>query len=214
MVQAILSGSKTMTRRIMKPQIRCDHLSFTEAPWKNDPTTWSKSEDGGYGEGWFCSLCGNGVQYNGHGIKCPYGKIGDVLWVRETSAITVSSGPSNKLTRWYKADNPVIPPNVKFKWKPSIFMPKGSCRIKLEITGIRVERLVSISWEDCRDEGIERSSDASGHTWYKNYAEKEPYNYKDPKGSFMSLWTKINGEKSWYENPWVWVISFKKINHV
>lgn len=205
MVQSTQKGIKTMTRRVK------GFKAINEAP----DTVIFKRLEVRKGVMWaiFEELTDWPVE-----MKCPYGNVGDVLWVRETSAITVSSGPSRKLTRWYKADNPVIPANVKFKWKPSIFMPKGSCRIKLEITDIRVERLQDISEDDAKSEGVEQYiySGRSSYFAYKDYLNRTPHSERDildATGSFISLWASINGEGSWESNPWVWVISFKKINH-
>jgi len=138
-----------------------------------------------------------------YSTKHPYGEIGDILWVRET-------WQDLGFGIWiYKADDP------KFggKWKPSIFMPKYASRIKLEITNIRAERLQDISYEDAVKEGIESSNEFGGNEGYlhqyKNYQGKD-FDC-DSIGSFLSLWESINGEGSWYDNPWVWVIEFKKL---
>lgn len=194
MVQAILRGSKTMTRRIIKQQP--DGQLFP---------------------------CGTGLKYwarvpnnlKEKYVKCPYGELGDILWVRETYASAISSAPSHKVTRWYKADNQVIPSNVEFKWKPSMFMPKGFCRIYLEITGIRVERLHSISETDAQLEGtmltVFSNGDSEFARLWRDYTEKYAGFYT-AKESFISLWEKINGKQSVESNPWVWVIEFKKID--
>src|SRR5689334_11061640 len=84
MVRAILDGRKTMTRRIVKPQPKdcsSNHKAYEEAEWKNEPPKFisDKGENA-----WFCLYCGNGVNPDGSALKCPYGKPGDLLWVRET----------------------------------------------------------------------------------------------------------------------------------
>ena len=113
--------------------------------------------------------------------KCPYGKPGDRLWVRETFFV---DGPRIQ----YRADHHGAPKETI--WKPSIFMPRSASRILLEITDIRVERLHDISADDEKKEGI-----------YSPIHEL----------LFWALWQKINGPESWDANPWVWVITFKKI---
>jgi hypothetical protein len=103
----------------------------------------------------------------------------------------------------YRADfNKNAPSNIT--WKPSIHMPKAACRIFLEITNIRVERLKDISEEDAVKEGVEVVK-----TGYKDYITEG--SISDAYWSFYSLWYKINGRESWSSNPYVWVIEFKQI---
>lgn len=123
------------------------------------------------------------------------------------------------------ADNP--PEKVEKKrvenvvgWykRPSLFMPYYASRILLEITDVRVERLQDISEADAISEGVESWVEdrmKSRPTHYKIYYQTNP---KDPdsysstaKVSFETLWQSINGPESWNENPFVWVITFKKI---
>lgn len=145
--------------------------------------------------------------------KCKYGKVGDILWVRETFH-------EDKAGYLYKADyspealrivqtNPI----TKMKWKPSIFMPKDACRLFLEITSIKVKRLHDISEEDAIKEGAKPCSDELS-------MENRLNNYNNPSNAtyplvyvvgFKNLWKSINGEASWNLNPWVWVIGFKKV---
>jgi hypothetical protein len=135
-------------------------------------------------------------------FKCPYGKIGDVLWVRET---------------WFKMDGQFIyKADVKYpkslKWKPSIFMPREACRLRLEITDIRVERLHDISEEEAIKEGIQYIGNYPEHgvDIYKHYWAHNIVGVQNPIESFKSLWQSIND--NWDKNPFVWVIEFKKIN--
>ena len=94
-------------------------------------------------------------------------------------------------------------------WKPSIHMPRAACRILLEVTGVRVERLNSISHEDAQAEGMELTGwrltysvpDSGGEVW-------------TPYDNFAQLWESIYGEESWKANPWVWVIEFKVVPNV
>ncbi len=148
MVQAILSGRKTQTRRVIK---RFTDFGITD--------------------------------------HCAYGKVGDILWVRETW----QKVEHPELKYRYRADH-LNPTSVT--WKPSIFMPKDACRIFLEVTEIKVERLQDISEEDAIAEGVE----------VPTYKETELAKYKT---NFSILWEFINGEESWESNPWVWAITFK-----
>lgn len=179
MIRAILDGRKSQTRRIVKPQPESvDHVNHKIIPYNGSAEFLMKN------------------------TICPYGKIGDVLWVRETFHLV----PPNMV--FYKAD----PENkATGKWKPSIFMPKEACRIRLEITNISVERVQDISKDDAIAEGIELYE---GESNYKNYLHGDGRNYgyvKEAKISYMTLWESINGKDSWDINPWVWVIEFKRI---
>jgi hypothetical protein len=84
-------------------------------------------------------------------------------------------------------------------------MPRQHCRLVLEITDVRVERLNAITPEDAVAEGIE--GDAEGR--WKHYLK--PKFGPSPVHSFQTLWESINGVGSWAQNPWVWVVSFRRI---
>lgn len=213
MVQAILAGRKTMTRRAVK---------FKSL----DPASVGAVHQDGSGKGWIAWQPGKNITPEDTkaaypdeaGFKCPYGQIGDVLWVRETfrtikGNVTGSEYdfPDDTL---YAADGACGP------FRPSIFMPKAACRIFLEITDIRVERLNDVSEEDAVAEGVEwrimgpEYGRLQGKRLYKDYAHPNelltgPVFAKD---SFEYLWESINGAESWKTNPWVWVVPFKQID--
>lgn len=166
MVQAILEGRKTQTRRILK--VKGCKPFIPDNSWDIDTILeWNK---------------------NYH----PYGKIGDILWVRETYSNGHTENGIHTGYR-YKANNP------KFKviWKPSLFMPKEACRLFLKITNVRVERLKDITEMDAIFEGCMQ--------YDKNT------DWMTALYGFEVLWKKINGENSWNSNPWVWVIDFERI---
>lgn len=164
MVQAILYGRKTQTRRTIKPQPQT--AQHGKVLYKDRELTIN-------------SLVNH----------APIQK-GDILWVRETFKLLNPYGlPQYK----YKADWDTYNTGVELKWKPGVFMPKSASRIFLSVVGVRVERLQDISDTDAIAEGVEQHSDI-GAIW-----------------SFQSLWESINGQKSWTENPWVWVYDFKRI---
>lgn len=200
MVRAILDGRKTQTRRIMKPQPTYDGF------W------WSHK---GYS-------CGGEKQFRDGlplFVGCPYGVVGDRLWVRETFAPMQENRPianpaiyDNK-PAWYRADND-RPMWAGKTWKPSIHMPRWASRITLEITGVRVERLNEISESDAIAEGIESKPQPYGKEldWkYYGWLEKLNQWSTCPIRSYESLWNSINGPESWAANPFVWVIEFKRI---
>jgi hypothetical protein len=146
-----------------------------------------------------------------YSIKEKY-KIGDVLWVRETYRVINHSGHGS--IYFYKADACFTDLNDKnIKWKPSIFMPKEACRIKLKITDIKVERLQDISEQDAIHEGIEFKEWNNGfvlNKGFKIYGCRATYD-ENPIVSYRSLWEQINGKDSWNINHWVWVIQFERI---
>jgi hypothetical protein len=185
MVRAILKGMKTQTRRVIKPQPDLSLVGGDEYPsWKVDDAWQSGFVD----------------------VKCPFGEVGDRLWVRETwcagpkfNSVNPSSIPSGSDV-WYRAH---ADDNIS-KWIPSIFMPRWASRITLEITGVRVERLQDITPDDCRSEGHPVSN--------MNYTQE--CHDDAARDWFMDLWDSINGKdetKNWNANPWVWVIEFERI---
>lgn len=195
MVRAILDGRKTQTRRVKKlEEINRepnDYLYKDFLPTKNVHV--------------FARIFRGGWVETKH-IKCPYGMIGDVLWVRETWLKTMVRDEEG-FFYVYRADGD----DYKGEWKPSIFMPKDACRIRLEINNIMVERLQNISENDAIAEGVEMVADY-GTTGYKLYTQpNSAYSDIDAVWSYESLWESINGKNSWDFNPWVWVIKFKRI---
>lgn len=133
---------------------------------------------------------------------CPYGKIGDRLWVKETwfkcKHVTVNGEP----TALYKATytQPSKFPEFNPKWKSPIYMPRWASRINLEITGIRPERVQDINFHDMKMEGCIPDNICGG--------ELEILRNE----CFAPVWDSINGKKHpWDSNPYVWVIEFKMI---
>lgn len=182
MVQAILAGKKTQTRRVIK---------FPENP------DWALA--------WHRKSPSEKILF------CPYGIEGDRLWVRETWAHYFHPHEQpNEPTFVFKADyengNGFVNSGSEIRWKPSIHMPRSASRITLEITNVRVERLQDISKEDAIEEGIR--AEVTGDDLYENYA-KAGYRWVDAITSYGSLWESINGPGSWEANLWVWVIEFR-----
>lgn len=157
-------------------------------------------------------------------VKCPYGKAGDLLWVRE-SFIEFPADHFNFRTE----PDPVFE-QAKTKWKPSIHMPKAAARIWLQVEEIRVERLHDISEEDMIGEGIriptsERNTpcfvlghDNSAFSFLPDGCLADgatPPTQKQIRFAFWAeLWCKINGRESWDSNPWVWVVKFKTLSTI
>jgi hypothetical protein len=139
-----------------------------------------------------------------HLVRCPYGVPGDRLWVRETwgeGGMTKPGDPASYAADWPDA-------GAIRKWRPSIHMPRWASRIDLEVTAVRVERLQAITEEDARAEGaahrIARGGDLSGALEGETPIQHVAH--------FRDLWDSINGERTpWASNPWVWVVSFKRV---
>jgi hypothetical protein len=203
MVQAILDGRKTVTRRVIKPQLENAHMIMDVS----DDTVE-----------FMCGIIGNGLcidfaEYR----KLPY-HIGDILYVRETWRRTGTTEEPYA----YKAEEPVLNLVREFgniltlcyKWRPSIHMPKEAARIFLRVTGVRAERLQDITEDGAWDEGV-----------------GDPYDYQNPdyydrpqmlgvtfkRAAFAGLWDSIIkpneiDQFGWDANPWVWVIEFERIS--
>lgn len=125
---------------------------------------------------------------------CPYGVPGDRLWVRETWCADGLDDGSAPLYH-FRADGDHDP---EATWRPSIFMPRTACRIVLDVTGVRIERVQDISEADAKAEGPELLPDPMQDT---------PRRWRD---SYRTLWDSINGKRApWDSNPWVWVVEFK-----
>lgn len=235
MVQAILAGRKTQTRRIADVPNH-DHFGINIMDWGLSKYPYHKEGK------WLYDVQSDVDSHNTFELKAKYGQVGDVLWVRETwrKWYPVDSDgytDFNHAVIEYAADDPPMiyekdgdgfqvfnkDGSEKFiPWRPSIHMPKSACRLYLQITDIRVERLQVISEEDAKAEGIMYYEEGNLGVRYKDYmADASGYGHPDHDypttgdavASFGTLWAGINGLDSWQANPWVWVIAFKRINN-
>lgn len=241
MVRALLAGTKTQTRRVVKFKPEWFDNCCLRDPGEGDSglIPWPRvlTDRGRYEK-----------------QPCPYGDPGDRLWVRESfyeSGHTYRtypeddewrgwSGASSKHDIFYRADG--IPPRRGvggwgeesneeraarakesapffvdqgpnfWRSRPSIHMPRWASRITLVITGVRVERLNEISEADAIAEGIEKLMEVT----HFRFPAWRDYSGRSPGTldavlSYKTLWESINGPGSWDANPWVWVVEFKKI---
>lgn len=208
MVRAILAGNKTQTRRIAKEFAGRDGLDAILRRFPNQNS-------------------------------CPYGQPGDRLWVREAFRFAASldrlspndvgekaldagyntpwaptqfEADGRRAGAWHGFDTPptVTTPG---KLRPGIHMPRWACRLVLEITGVRVEQLQAISYEDARAEGafdprlfVGDECREAGVESYEELARRLQW----PQRAFRELWCGINGQGSWDANPWVWVVEFRR----
>ena len=206
MVRAILDGRKTQTRRIMKVQPESNQLGLlliTDSTKHSDIGKYHWAES---------NATGNHVRSKL--FSCPFGAVGDRIWVRETfqgplfdydlmDSYCKDATPFEKPEFCvYKADGVPAPEfydaddELHCCWRPSIHMPRWASRILLEITDVRVERLKSISDRDALREGCSTADMKSGDC---------------VADVFARLWASIYGSDSWNANPWVWVIEFKLV---
>lgn len=194
MVRAILGGHKTQTRRIVNPQ-----PAFIGDENNSVLGHTESALDG----------------------KCPYGQPGDRLNVKEHTWMWCEKVPNGTTEKgrpkfryvpmryakvFYCADHPEKPTikvvseyrGYEWGWRKKIgrFMPRWACRITLEITKVRVERLQDISPADCRAEGMPAENNDVGVRY-----------------GYGQLWNQINEKRGygWAINPWVWVIEFRRI---
>ncbi len=224
MVRALLNGSKTQTRRIVK--LRDGSLPEEDSV--------SLHEDGSFD--YFMDFSKAYPYWQP--VTCPYGQPGDRLTVKEDAwmwCAKVINGQTKKTKQpkvaWvecrniqpvYCADHAVKPatpakhpegmdyPDI-YEWHKKIgrFLPRWASRITLEITGIRVERLKDIRACDCIAEGIESVRLNAGVTMFRDYSNGNMD--RAASASYRTLWESINGKGSWDANPWVWVVEFKKL---
>ena len=192
MVRAILDGRKTMTRRVVKPQSDGDGLSkLIDGPW---------------------------IDTSERVFPCPHGVPGDKLWVRETCAFvecdsTPSGIPIDPFVVYFAdgASLEALRHHGYFveRWTPSRFMPRRASRILLEIEDIRVERVQEISGQDVQDEGV-----ADSLAFGKNNPVSRQNWERAQHRAFARLWNTIHKAKpehQWDANPFVWVISFRRV---
>jgi hypothetical protein len=204
MVRALLDGTKTQTRRVVKDL----------PPWE---ITEICHDAGGTGK-WMPngpSPSGKGMAA-GHWRHCPYGRSGDRLWVRESFVAfgrwETRYSEKKQRDEWHFVDLTLetdqayrfdgADPDARRRtgaaptWhsRPSLFMPRAASRILLDVVSVRVERLQDISHEDAECEGVKCNYSALG--------------FRD---HYRHLWESINGPSSWDANPWVWVVEFKRV---
>lgn len=199
MVQAILEGRKSQTRRVVKPQPpprACAYVSDAK------------------------EMCWIHPTIKDHRLTCPYGAPGDRLWAKEAFAPSLDK---NGIV--YRADDE----SLEVKWKPSIYMPRAASRITLEITNVRVERVQDISEADAEKEGLtfqQIGKDPFQPNICRTCHEHRNrhvgtcaccfggmgtlFDNRTYRGGFKFLWDSIH-KNGWEANPWVWVLEFKKL---
>lgn len=214
MIRALLSGSKTQTRRVIKPQP-------TVCPDNPMYLDWNDST----------------LDVLAMARYCPYGQPGDRLWCKEQYLAEVPGdaaweveglSPGNWMPRiieeaivHYRASSTL---GDGWKWRPSIHMPRWASRITLEVVSVRVERVQDISDYDALAEGVRcpvcgyTIRDEWTHMDHYICSQKQRSSMPDIQTSavleFSSLWDSINAKRGfgWDANPWVWVVDFKVVS--
>lgn len=192
MVRALLNGTKTQTRRVVKYAAH-DLIDADGWPLRD------------------LSECGAGEVRTG----CPYGQPGDRLWVRETFAkIDGQTQPwieTDYRATYTHGDRLGDTLGIKKRWTPAIHMPRAASRITLEVTGVRVEQLQDISEADAVAEGVHpdpRCRQDDDTAAFQRIGPVRDNSF--PIARYGALWESINGPGSWRSNPWVWVIEFRR----
>jgi len=218
MVRAILAGQKVQTRRVAKsvmavhtrtgealadidsagPRVPCPFGQPGDRIWVRE--TWQhvhpiQVADGRYSQRGYAGIpgpppVGYRTIYRADGEYPAIYSLGGEPWPYR------SLQPFERNGMQAFVDEP--------RWTPSIHMPRWACRLVLEITAVRVERLQAISEADAVAEGLSQTESGS---WLPGPCEH-------PEWAFHQLWAQVYGEPSWEANPWVWVIEFNKINEV
>jgi hypothetical protein len=220
MIRALLDDSKAQTRRVVGlDSLKPSETSGYDWTWRGQAPLRSIAQQRRHPQGcWqdatsarFLELCPNGVP-------------GDRLWVKETHALTGGSTPQEVRDAdaadgvVYRVDNvaalftgrerdgrAVLAPttfgDVVARWRPSIFMPRWASRITLEVTDVRCERLQSITLADAKAEGVQADPVGIG----------DVLRMRSARDNYGEVWDSINGDGAWALNPWVWAITFKKV---
>lgn len=226
-VRALLDGSKTMTRRLVKFPNWIERGNAINIP---TPIASAVAVEE-FSNGWFftCDNEGGGAK-----IGCPH-PVGSKIYAKET--FYDSSRESKRHPVTYRADTSIDEDLSRdFAWKPSIFMPKKFARIWLEVTAVKVERLGDISEDDAKKEGIfhtdygmwcfhrneiydpnkckaprQHHNQLEGWHWDKTISYTQCLG--SPVSAYVNLWTSLHGPGSWErdKDKWCWCYSFRKL---
>lgn len=230
-VRAILAGTKTQTRRVIKPQ-----PTFDIAPGRWN-VTWKGVTQHNFGgravppshlmDGALDWLVRNS----------PY-QAGDHLWVREKwrspskyivgyeadaqcgawmgngggGRIWMHHGYMIECDAYRDAKPPIRTFSVKAygdKWRSPIHMPRWASRITLEIESVKVERCSQISEADAQAEGVERLELSPREIPGLGRVHPMTSSYRD---AFKAAWNAIHGPGAWDKNDWIWAITFRRVS--
>ncbi|HBU2832626.1 hypothetical protein [Klebsiella variicola] len=222
MVRAILDGRKTQTRR----PIQWKQTRFTEIGERDDGSIWPWSEDAEHA----CDFW----------HPCPFGAVGDRIWVRETWGVASHAFSDDGLMIDWVPDRPataihempfgngyysgyaIYAADGDFTWGDDDGYEDGRSCWKPSIHMPRAASRILLEITDVRVERLnaisEEDATAEGVPPAGGLLPDYPGTFLTPKGDFATakvafqrLWESIYGEESWKANGWVWVISFKRV---
>lgn len=202
LVRAILSGQKTVTRRLLKMPhgfwetsttgelvpipANCPYGKPGERLWVRE--TWSDVNLQG----------APGIAYQADDEVRDL--MEDASFLDEHGAFNYDD-PRSKPYQFACWSEDLIA-GIEGRWRPSIHMPRWVSRILLEVTAVRVERLQDISRADIRAEGLQCPPELASDDVSPNYRDWYP-------AAWRELWESTGGD--WNANPWVWVVEFKRV---
>lgn len=233
MVRAILDGRKTVTRRLVKPQPTWGShgengdSSLFCASWKGRLLGVDGARE------WFMTQCPYGQPGDHLGVREPWrvpASLDDLsgkqiaekcldAGYRKPWCPTQyeADGARTSQREWHEFGSK-LGESTPGRYRHARFMPRWASRLTLEVTGVRVERLQEISEADCFAEGLQcmEQRDEDGRRTGRLCALNEwlgtdPSAWDEPRNAFRDLWSSLNGTSSWDANPWLWVVSFRRI---
>lgn len=234
MVQAILAGRKTQTRRLIKSRYESGMFQVSTAQYEPDVAGYYHNRS-------VCAVDWDERTIDGGDILCPYGEVGGIVWVRENFKVQEvqryfdsewqnnicidfpASEGTLAVRHWFKMRESERPKVLRRRHpdkvflSPNIHLPEKCARIFLKITDISVERLQDITEEDAIAEGVEeRAHRCGGFGYYQAGGEIQDcycQKWDNPPivEGFKDLWESINGPDSWEQDPWIWKLTFERI---
>lgn len=221
MVRAILDGRKTQTRR----PIKWKQTRFTEIGEREDGSKWPWSEDAEHA----CDFW----------HPCPFGAVGDRIWVRETwGVVSHELDEDGRIRPWtpdrpatvihempfgngYYSGHAIYAADGDFTWGDDDGYEDGRSCWKPSIHMPKAASRILLEITDVRVERLNAISEEDARAegiidgGCLNCGEPEPCECANPEPdateAFAYLWQSIYGQDNWNANPWVWVIEFKRV---
>ena len=189
MIHALLDG-KTQTRRVASLPAEAIVTRLSERLWQYEMPNLTIPD---------CQL-----------IECPYGAIGDQLWVSEAWYIDrrfdkqkhLPVPPSSATPVVFYAADKLLRPADFGIYRNARSMPRWASRFTLRVEHVDIQKIQAITWVDCQAEGIRVTDVGLGH----NEMEVKPTNAYI--NAFRKMWETTNGIGNWTANPWVWALTF------